>query len=60
MYAGKLVFAQIMEFAPWKTFGVLVEKYQGDANVRTFRRIDPFLCMAFAQLTYREPAGHRR
>ena len=54
MHAGKLVFAQIMEFAPWKTFSRLVAKYQGDANVRTFRCIDQFLCMAFAQLTYRE------
>ncbi len=54
MHAGKLVFAQIMEFAPWKTFSRLVAKYQGDANVRTFRCLDQFLCMAFAQLTYRE------
>jgi len=54
MYAGKLVFAQVMEFAPWKTFGRLVTKYGGDANVRTFRCLDQFLCMSFAQLTYRE------
>ena len=54
MHAGKLVFAQIMEFAPWKTFSRLVAKYQGDANTRTFRCLDQFLCMAFAQLTYRE------
>ena len=54
MYAGKLVFAQVMEFAPWKTFGRLVTKYGGDANVRSFRCLDQFLCMSFAQLTYRE------
>jgi uncharacterized protein DUF4372/DDE family transposase len=54
MHAGKLVFAQVMEFAPWKTFSRLVSKYGGDANVRTFRCLDQFLCMAFAQLTYRE------
>lgn len=54
MYAGKLVFAQIMEFAPWHTFRRSVAKYRGDFNVRRFRCLDQFLCMAFAQLTYRE------
>lgn len=54
MHAGKLVFAQVMEFAPWHTFRRLVTKYRGDFNARTFRCLDQFLCMAFAQLTYRE------
>lgn len=54
MHAGKLVFAQVMEFAPWHTFRRLVVKYQGDRNVRSFSCLDQFLCMAFAQLTYRE------
>lgn len=54
MHAGKLVFAQLMEFAPWHTFRRLVHKYDGDFNVRTFSCLDLFLCMAFAQLTYRE------
>ena len=54
MHAGKLVFAQLMEFAPWHTFRRLVGKYRGDFNVRTFSCLDQFLCMAFAQLTYRE------
>ncbi len=54
MHAGKLVFAQVMEFAPWHTFRRLVLKYRGDFNVRTFSCLDQFLCMAFAQLTYRE------
>jgi hypothetical protein len=54
MHAGKLVFAQVMEFAPWHTFRRLVIKYRGDFNVRTFSCLDQFLCMAFAQLTYRE------
>jgi len=53
MYAGKLVFPQLMEFAPWHTFRRLVTKYNGDFNARTFRCRDQFLCMAFAQLTYR-------
>jgi transposase, IS4 family len=55
MHAGNLVvFAQIMEFAPWKTFVRLVAKYQGDPNTRTFRCFDQFLYMAFTELTYRE------
>jgi len=54
MHAGKLVFAQVMEFAPWHTFRRLVIKHRGDFNVRTFNCLDQFLCMAFAQLTYRE------
>ncbi len=54
MYAGQLVFAQVMEFAPWHTFRRLVTKYRGDFNVRRFSCLDQFLCLAFAQLTYRE------
>jgi hypothetical protein len=54
MYAGKLIFAQLMEFAPWHTFRRLVAKYRGDFNVRSFSCLDQFLCMAFAQITYRE------
>jgi len=54
MHTGKLVFAQVMEFAPWHTFRRVVAKYQGDFNVRSFSCLDQFLCLAFAQLTYRE------
>jgi transposase len=54
MHAGQLVFAQVMEFAPWHTFRRVVAKYQGDFNVRRFSCLDQFLCMAFAQVTYRE------
>jgi IS4 transposase len=54
MHSGNLVFAQLMEFAPWHTFRRLVAKYRGDFNVRTFSCLNQFLSMAFAQLTYRE------
>lgn len=54
MHAGKLVFAQLLEFAPWHTFRRLVAKFRGNFNVRSFSCLDQFLCMAFAQLTYRE------
>jgi len=54
MYAGNIVFTQLMEFAPWHTFRRLVTKYRGDFNVRSFSCLDQFLSMAFAQVTYRE------
>ena len=54
MRAGKFVFAQLMEFLPWKRFERLVIKYAGDRYVKHFRCSSQFLCMAFAQLTYRE------
>jgi hypothetical protein len=47
MHIGQLVFAQVMEFAPWHTFRRLVATYRGDFNVRRFRCLDQFLCMAF-------------
>ena len=54
MHAGKLVFAQVVDSAPWHTFRRLVTKYRGDFNVRTFSCLDQFLSMAFAQITFRE------
>lgn len=54
MFAGKLVFSQVMDFMPLHTFRRCVAKYQGDYKVRRFSCLDQYLCMAFAQLTYRE------
>lgn len=54
MYVGKLVFAQIMEHLPWKTFHRIVQKYHGDHRVRTLTCAEHFRILAFAQLTYRE------
>lgn len=54
MHTGKFVFAQLMEFLPWKRFQRLVLKYRGDHYVKHFSCSSQFLCMAFAQLTYRE------
>ena len=54
MRSGKFVFAQLMELLPWKRFQRLVLKYQGDRYVKNFSCGNQFLCMAFAQLTYRE------
>ena len=54
MRVGKFVFAQLMEFLPWKRFQRLVLKYEGDRYVKHFSCSNQLLCMAFAQLTYRE------
>ena len=54
MNVGKTLFAQVMEFVPWKTFGRIVERHKGDASVRTLSCADLFRVMAFAQLTWRE------
>jgi hypothetical protein len=54
MHVGKLVFAQLMDHLPWKSFSRIVERYGGDHRVREFSCANQFRCMAFAQLTYRE------
>lgn len=54
MNVGKTLFAQVMEYVPWKTFGRIIDRYCGDAGVRTLSCADLFRVMAFAQLTWRE------
>ena len=54
MHVGKLVFAQVMDHLPWKSFGRIVDRYGGDHRVREFSCANQFRCMAFAQFTYRE------
>jgi len=54
MNQGKLVFAQLMQHLPLSTFRRCVARYQGEFKVQSFSCLDQFLCMAFAQLTYRE------
>jgi hypothetical protein len=54
MYAGKLVFAQITEHLPLPVFRQCVARYRGHHKVKSFACLDQFLCMTFAQLTYRE------
>ncbi len=54
MHVGKLVFAQLMDHLPWKSFGRIVERYGGDRRIRDFSCSNQFRCMAFAQLTYRD------
>ncbi len=54
MNTGKTLFAQIMDFLPWKTFHRIVARHGGDKGVRTLSCAEQFRAMAFAQLTYRE------
>jgi hypothetical protein len=54
MYTGKLVFSQVMEHLPLHVFHQCVDRYQGDFKVKDFSCLDQYLCLAFAQLTYRE------
>ena len=54
MNVGRTVFTQIMEFFPSFHFHQCVDRYNGNYKVITFTCMDQFLCMAFAQLTYRE------
>lgn len=54
MFVGKLVFAQLMDFLPLHTFRRCVNRYPSPRVTKTFSPLDQFLCMAFAQLTFRE------
>lgn len=54
MNTPSTVFAQIMAFLPMHEFRKCVRRYRGDYKVKRFSCLDQFLCLAFAQLTYRE------
>ena len=54
MNLGKTLFAQVMDFLPWKTFQRIADRYGADHRVRTLPSSEHFRVMAFAQLTYRE------
>jgi len=54
MNRGRTIFAQLMDLLPLAEFRRCVERYRGDYKVQSFSCLDQFLCLAFAQLTYRE------
>ena len=54
MHSGQLVFAQLMDYFPRHEFNTCVRRYDGDRRPRGFTCRDQFLCLAFAQLTFRE------
>lgn len=54
MFVGKLVFSQVMDFMPMHIFRRCVARYRGNHKVISFTCLDQYLCMVFAQITYRE------
>jgi Domain of unknown function (DUF4372) len=54
MNGGKSIFSQLTDYLSWFQFQECVERYRGDYKLKSFSCWDQFLCMAFAQLTYRE------
>jgi hypothetical protein len=54
MHSGQLIFSQVMDFVPTHEFNQCVKRYRGNFRTRRFSCWDQFLCMAFAQLTYRQ------
>jgi len=54
MYTGKIIFSQVMDHLPMHTFRRSVQRYNGNHKIKDFTCLDQYLCMAFAQLTYRE------
>ena len=54
MYTGKTVFAQLLDHLPLHQFRRCVKRYKGNYKVQSFTCLDQYLCLFFAQLTYRE------
>lgn len=54
MNYGKLVFSQVTDHLPITTFRKCVKRYQGEYKIKSFSCLDQYLCMAFAQMTFRE------
>ena len=60
MHQGQLVFARLMGHLPLTTFRRCVARYAGEHKVKSFSCLDQYLCMAFAQLTYRGESARYR
>lgn len=54
MNIGQTVFSQLIDFLPRHKFRECVARYNGNYNIKSFSCWEQFLCMSFAQLTYRE------
>ena len=54
MHAGRTVFSQLIDFLPKKQFDKCVRRHRGNHRIKTFSCFDQYLCMAFAQITYRQ------
>ncbi len=54
MNTGRTIFSQVMDYLPLWQFRKCVARYGGERKVQQFSCLDQLLCMAFAQLSYRE------
>jgi len=54
MYTGRIVLSQLLDFLPKKQFDRCVRRYHGNHRIKTFSCFDQYLCMTFAQITYRQ------
>ena len=54
MHVGRTVFSQLMDFLPKHQFDLCVRRYRGNHRIRTFSCFDQYLCMVFAQITFRQ------
>jgi len=54
MYTGRTVFSQLIDFFPKKQFDRCVRQHRGNHRIKTFSCFDQYLCMTFAQITYRQ------
>ena len=54
MNLGRPIFSQVMDFLPLREFRKCIRRYRGNHKMKSFSCLDQFLCMAFAQLSYRE------
>jgi hypothetical protein len=54
VFSGKTIFSQVVELIHPQQFRRCVVRYRGDYKVKAFSCWDQFLCMTFAQLTFRE------
>ena len=50
MHVGKLVFSQVMDFVPVRTFRQCVARYHGDFKVKRFSCLDQFQCIYWIRL----------
>jgi len=54
MNTGRYILSQVLDLVDRKTLSRLVHRYDAESKVRHFGCRQQFICMAFAQLTWRE------
>ena len=54
MNSGRFILSQVLDLVHRQTLDRLVERYDAESRVRHFGCRQQLICMAFAQLTYRE------